>query len=313
MIIDLKTIGIGCVVCVLLYWLLRLAPKNTSPRRYWDEKRCKAREDELERRAKKMKTGDSYCVIGVGQVGRRILETLCSRGEKDVIAFDMMEPEFIEKSNLDCTFIKGDMRDLDALKRALRDVDVVYCTASVIRYYERMNFQAAFSESINVNGIKNVCEACVFNGVKILIQTSSSNVCVPDGSQNLVLSENSPYVTRKTSPNHYGWTKAEQEKIVLQYNGTKHDQGVLRTGSVRPCSGIFGPRDGFILQKCMNDSKIDLFFPEPIIDWIYVDNVVWCHLLLENRLSTEKDKDVCSGQVFGASYVYLSINLSVSI
>ena len=197
----------------------------------------------------------------------------------------------------------GDIRDLEALKAALQDVDVVYCTASVIRYYERMDFQASFSESINVQGMKNVVEACVFNGVRILIQTSSSNVNVYDGAKNLVISEDSPYVTRKTSPNHYGWSKAEQEQIVLKSNGRKSKNGVLRTGSVRPCSGIFGPRDGFILQKYMNDSKIDFFFPEPVIDWIYVDNVVWCHLLLEKQLleETRSGKDVWSGHVFCAS------------
>ena len=166
-----------------------------------------------------------------------------------------------------------------------------------------MDFQASFSESINVQGMKNVVEACVFNGVQILIQTSSSNVNVYDGAKNLIISEDSPYVTRKTSPNHYGWSKAEQEHIVLKSNGRKSKNGVLRTGSVRPCSGIFGPRDGFILQKYMNDSKIDFFFPEPVIDWIYVDNVVWCHLLLEKQLleETRSGKDLWSGHVFCAS------------
>mgnify|MGYP002013064335 CR=1 FL=1 len=295
-------IGVVVVVIGFMSWVFKTAPRNPSPRR-WNEKKCSARENELELKSKPLKTGLKYAVVGVGQVGRRILEALCFRGERDTIAFDAFDNDWLRSSGLDFTFVKGDIRDLEALKAALQDVDVVYCTASVIRYYERMDFQASFSESINVQGMKNVVEACVFNGVKILIQTSSSNVNVYDGAKNLIISEDSPYVTRKTSPNHYGWSKAEQEQIVLKSNGRKSKNGVLRTGSVRPCSGIFGPRDGFILQKYMNDSKIDFFFPEPVIDWIYVDNVVWCHLLLEKQLleETRSGKDVWSGHVFCAS------------
>ena len=227
------------------------------------------------------------------------MECLVARGENHVSAFDIVRPK--RDLGKHVNFILGNVCDPDAVKAACRNIDVVYLTAALIRYYERLEFQARPSHEVNVRGTQNVVDACIHCGVKVLIQTSSSNVVVPKGTTSITVSEESPYVTRTTSPNHYGWTKAAAEKIVLESSGKRVANGShnLRSASCRPCSGIFGPRDGFILQKFLDDGKIDFIFPDPVIDWVFVDNVVWCHFLIEHELQLDMDSKssvVVSGQ-----------------
>ena len=101
-------IGVVVVVVGFMRWLLKTAPRNPSPRR-WNEKKCSARENELELKSKPLKTGLKYAVVGVGQVGRRILEALCFRGERDTIAFDAFDNDWLRSSDLDFTFVKGEL------------------------------------------------------------------------------------------------------------------------------------------------------------------------------------------------------------
>ena len=71
-------IGVVVVVIGFMSWVFKTAPRNPSPRR-WNEKKCSARESELELKSKPFEDGLKYAVVGVGQVGRRILEALCFR------------------------------------------------------------------------------------------------------------------------------------------------------------------------------------------------------------------------------------------
>ena len=239
-------------------------------------------------------TSDQYLVVGAGFLGSKLIHALLLRGEKRVRAFDIdpnaLAPELRDHPHLE--FIQGDVTKLADIQAACQDVDTVYCTFAIIRYFERLPAYAELSERINVGGTDRVLEACVAQGVKRLVHTSTSNVCAAPTLVNMAMSEESPYVTRDTSPNHYGWTKALAEQRVLEANGK---DGMV-TGSIRPCSGIFGRRDKMNLERLFKDRQAMMVKPRAYMDYVFVDNVAWGHLLLERAM--QDGNQSVAGQAF---------------
>ena len=106
---------------------------------------------------------------------------------------------------------------------------------------------------MNVLGIQNVIEASKEAKVKALIYTSTSNVVI---SKEMVgkwieLDENLPYARHPI--NAYIKTKIQGEKLVLKAHSEE-----FKTISIRPCSGVFGPRDNLFLEKILRTEKIDV-------------------------------------------------------
>ena len=182
-------------------------------------------------------TGKSYLVIGTGSVGLIIMEALVERGEKKVKGLDVVAPR---RGVEGATFAVGNVTDYSSIKAACEGVDVVYLTVALIRYYERLQYQYAASHAVNVTGTGNVLRACAECGVQVLVQTSTSNVCVAPALVSTSMDESSELVGPQNSPNHYGWTKAQAETMVLAANGAPLEpaaRGALQTVAVRPCRG----------------------------------------------------------------------------
>lgn len=227
-------------------------------------------------------TGDQYLVVGTGFLGSKLIHALLLRGEKKVRAFDIdpeaLAPELKDHPCLE--YIQGDVTHEKDIQAACDGVDTVYCTFAIIRYYERLPVYAELSERINVGGTDRVLEACIEQGVKRLVHTSTSNVCVSPDLAAMDMSEKSPYVTRRNSPNHYGWTKALAEQRVLETSG----KNGLIAASIRPCSGIFGRRDKMNLERLLKNRQAVMVKPRAYMDYVFVDNVAWGHLLLERAM-----------------------------
>ena len=243
-----------------------------------------------------MKTGKNYTVIGAGFLGKKLIHSLLLRGETKIKAFDM-DPTACDvfKNDPRVEFILGDVTNYEQVLNAIRGADVVYSTFAIIRFMDRLDKEIPLSYKVNVSGTENVVRACQEAAVTMLVQTSSSNVSVGTGQCTLDMDEKVPYVTRENCPNHYGWTKAIAEQIVLNANGVN---GVL-TAAIRPCSGIFGAEDRHMLEPMLKLGRA-LLTPNGgsnVIDFIYVTNVVWGHFLLEKAL-WDKPNEGIAGETF---------------
>jgi len=141
--------------------------------------------------------------------------------------------------------------------------------------------------------------------VAALVQTSTSNVCVSAGLVHAAMDETSPLVGPHDSPNHYGWTKVQAEAAVLGAHGTELSpagRGKLQTVAVRPCSAIFGLQDNFMTEKWLEAGKVQLMLPEPKIDYVYNENVVYAHLLAEKGLLAERGAPAAKQRVGGRAF-----------
>eukprot|EP01059_Diplonema_ambulator_P021948 TRINITY_DN364_c0_g1_i2.p1 TRINITY_DN364_c0_g1~~TRINITY_DN364_c0_g1_i2.p1 ORF type:complete len:833 (+),score=313.97 TRINITY_DN364_c0_g1_i2:50-2500(+) len=243
------------------------------------------------------RTGNTYLIVGVGFVGQRLVARLLERGETKIRAFDI-SPHNPWEGNPHVTYIRGNVCKSEDVAKAMKGVDTVITTFAMIRFWERLEMQVERTRKVNVDGTKVVLEEAKKAGVKTFVQTSTSNVMATpklidahDAKKGGPMDETCPYATRSTSHNHYSWTKAVAEKMVLDANDNKG----MMTVACRPCSGVYGSKDKQIAERVFTSPILPVPY-DVKIDWIYVDDVVLGLLKAEARLN-ERDVKV-AGEAF---------------
>ncbi|KAJ3217749.1 hypothetical protein HDU67_007304 [Dinochytrium kinnereticum] len=236
---------------------------------------------------------------GAGFLGGYIVESLLQRGDRSVVILDMMAPK--QASLKDVAFVKVDITDVASVKRALEEhsIKIVYLVAALLSYNHHLDFQLPKSIAVNVNGTKNVIQACVDAGVTTLVQTSTSNVSLGFDIWHVANGdEDSPGYTEMPF-NHYSRTKVLAEKAMLNADKMVGSAGtVLRTASVRPCSIIWGDGDKATIDRILSDNDI-VFFGNLQADYVYVENVAHAHLVVECAL--RESPEAVGGQAFCVS------------
>jgi nucleoside-diphosphate-sugar epimerase len=210
-----------------------------------------------------------------GFLGQYIVEHLVARGER-VRALLRRKVPALEALGVEC--VHGDIRELADVKRACREVDVVYHVAAAAGIWGPWHH---FYDT-NVLGTKNVISGCCHAGVTKLVFTSSPSVTFA-GHDQCNVNESAPYPQRWLA--HYPHTKAIAEKMVLEANG-QHD---LVTCALRPHL-IWGPRDQHLIPRLLDRARKGQLrrvgAGENRIDAVYVENAAAAHLLAAERLQS---------------------------
>ncbi|AQL06028.1 3beta-hydroxysteroid-dehydrogenase/decarboxylase isoform 2 [Zea mays] len=194
-------------------------------------------------------SGRRWCAVtgGRGFMARHLVAALLRSGEWLVRVTDLAPDVVLGLGDTEdvlddalrdgrAVYASADVCNLDQLIQAFEGVEVVFHTAAA----DPSKNDQQLHYKVNVEGTKNVVDACMICKVKRLIHTSSIAV-VFDGVNGLLdANESLPYPDK--FPDAYGQTKAEAEKIVMKANGIS---GLL-TCCIRPGS-IFGPGDIVIL------------------------------------------------------------------
>ena len=167
-----------------------------------------------------------------GFLGSWLCRKLIAQG-LDVHILVRKNSDLSEISDLNLTKHYGDVCDLESLKQATQNCQGVFHLAGLIAYkkseYERM-FQ------VNVEGTKNVIEACLHNQVPKLLHLSSV-VAIGASHEAKVLNENSPYQIADLKLGYFDSKHQAQILVQQAYHEKK-----LYTVIVNP-STIYGPGD----------------------------------------------------------------------
>lgn len=179
-------------------------------------------------------------------------------------------------------YVSADLRDKSQVLRACDGAEVVFHMAAPDSSINNHQLQY----SVNVQGTKNVIDACVELKVKRLIYTSSPSV-VFDGVHEILNGDESlPYPSKHNDS--YSATKAEGEALVIKSNGLN---GLL-TCCIRP-SSIFGPGDKLLVPSLVaaaraGKSKFIIGDGNNVYDFTYVENVAHAHICADRALASEK-------------------------
>jgi dihydroflavonol-4-reductase len=133
---------------------------------------------------------------------------------------------------LDIELLNGDVGDVNSLHRAFAGVEVVYHLAAFISL--SMN-DWPIVEAVNVNGTRNVVEACLKNGVRRLVHFSSIDAMIQE-PLNKPVDEQRPLVDSQHYP-PYDRSKAASEREVRQGIEQGLDAVILNP------TAVIGPHD----------------------------------------------------------------------
>lgn len=165
---------------------------------------------------------------GAGFVGSHLAEALVRKGE--VVVFDNFSSgrrEFLEE--VDVKIVRGDIRNLEEIKKACKEVDVVYHFAADPDVRKSLE-EPLENFEIDVLGTLNVLESSRLNDAKQVIFASSS-----------VVYGNAEIPTPETAPiapiSNYGAAKAASEHYVSTYSQLYGIRGI-----VLRYANIIGPR-----------------------------------------------------------------------
>lgn len=210
---------------------------------------------------------------GGGFVGGAVCARLAERGDS-VRSFQRSPRRALERLGVEQHL--GDVRDADAVARAVADRDaVIHCAALAGVWGPARDYLA-----VNVTGTANVLAACRARGVGRLVHCSSPAV-VHTGGDLEGADESLPYATRFLAP--YPRSKALAERLVLGANGAR-----LATVALRPHI-VWGPGDPHFVPRLAEQARRGrlrrIGGATKLIDTVYVDNAAEAHLLALDRLA----------------------------
>jgi nucleoside-diphosphate-sugar epimerase len=208
-----------------------------------------------------------------GFLGRYIAEMLVARGDW-VRSLARRSYPFL--SELGVEQVQGDLRDEQAVDRAVEGVDVVFHTAAIAGIGGRWSD----FYGINTLGTQHIVQSCQRHAVPKLIYSSSPSVTF-DGRDQCGVNESAPYP--KTFLAHYPHSKALAEQQVLAANDSEN----LLTCALRPHL-IWGPRDQHLIPRLLDrarQGKLRIVGNgQNLIDMIYVENAALAHLQAADAL-----------------------------
>jgi dihydroflavonol-4-reductase len=168
-----------------------------------------------------------------GFVGRRLIERLLETKPRDsVAAFLLPTEEAPEAFAGSVEILRGDLRDAQSVRAAVRGKDIVFHVAGFISYWV---LDAGIMEAVNVGGVAAIVDACLEFGVKRLVHVSSVGAIGfrEDGSPS---EEDTPF----NWPESFGYmtTKRDGQRIVEEAVASRGLDAVI----VNPAS-VMGPGD----------------------------------------------------------------------
>ncbi|MFM1773146.1 MAG: hypothetical protein RLZZ71_2288 [Bacteroidota bacterium] len=111
--------------------------------------------------------------------------------------------QFYGKENLfsQVEWVKGDVEDADDMYELTEGIDIVFHCAAIVSYHKK---EASRMLEVNINGTKNVVNACIENDVKQLIHISS--ISALGDSKGEIIDEETP---RNFNDYHSNYSKSK--------------------------------------------------------------------------------------------------------
>lgn len=244
---------------------------------------------------------------GAGFIGSHIVDALLETGA-DVTVFDNLSTGRMSnlgncRRNKNFHFIKGDIRNVEQVRAAVKNVDAVFNDAAVVSVRLSIDNPMLVND-VNVNGALNLLEASVDSGVKRFIQASSASVY--GDTERLPIVEDSPF--KPISP------YAVSELAAESYARAFHKAYGLEAVCLRYFN-VYGPRQSYspytgaitiFMNQLLNSEPITIFGDgEQTRDFVYVEDVASANMLALAR------KDAV-GEVFNiATGAATSVNVLV--
>lgn len=138
----------------------------------------------------------------------------------------------VDLDKLGVEFIPSDHTDKESLKKVLKGIEYVFNPASVFDFLAPWDVH----ERVNIQGMRNICEAALEEGVKSFVHWSTAGVYGQPEPEYIPTSEDAP----KNPSNIYEKAKCAQEEIGMEFFEKEKMPIII----IRPAP-IYGPRNKY--------------------------------------------------------------------
>ena len=223
--------------------------------------------------SKAIPLGNCLVIGGAGMLGFSIVEQLLQEGHfVRVLDLEPVNINGVES-------IVGDIRNLETVEKACKDMETVFQTAATIWNPET---PSQLYDEVNITGNQNVIDTCIKFGIPRFVYTSTLDVVV-DGKKPITYGDESLPYPKKMPKDHYSRTKIIAEKASIEAN---EEEGLL-TCSLRPV-GMYGPRDKYhianIVKVSQSKNNIKLGDGSASFSHVYSENAAYAHIMAAKHL-----------------------------
>jgi len=239
-----------------------------------------------------MKKHQIFVTGGAGYVGAVLVPQLLDAGHMVTVLDLLIYGEDVLEAHPNLRVLKGDIRDVDLLKRELNGHDTVIHLACISND-PSFEMNPLLGKSINLDAFRPLVEASKIGGVGRFIYASSSSVYG-------VKEEPNVHENMSLEPlTDYSKFKADCEKILSEYQDDDFTTVTIRPATV--CG--YSPRQrldvvvNILTNLAFHNRKITVFGGSQLRPNIHIQDMVDVYLMLLDA-PTEK----IAGQIFNAGY-----------
>ena len=120
------------------------------------------------------------CVFGAtGTIGTLIVNHLLTQNPEVIRVFANSENSLWlsrqQWKEINIRYLLGDIRSLERVRSALKDIDYVF-NAAAVKHVDFAEYNPMEAVSVNINGLNNIIQACIERKVKKLLHISTDKV-----------------------------------------------------------------------------------------------------------------------------------------
>ena len=202
------------------------------------------------------------------------------------------------------SYYPGDLLKSDDLLTAFVKVDVVIHCAAAVENGSVLTRREM--KKVNVDGTRNVIQACLDCGVTALVFAGSLTQVFRTNIKLMSINESTelPKGSGDLLFPYYGGTKGAAEKLALEANGRCGKDGVqLHTCSLR-LPVMFGENDKVFITTPLKAAKTCFGFLVPVgytratMQSLYFGNAAWAHVVAAQRLLDRDTQPVVGGKFY---------------
>lgn len=209
-----------------------------------------------------------------GFIGSHLVESLVKE-KKEVRCFIRPCSDVSFLKNFNVKLVHGDLKDLNSLKKATKDVELIYHLAAVAKTYQGLPVDEY--KKVNVMGTRNLMEAARLNDVKEIVYCSSIDAVGPSLDGKPLTEETPPHPI-----NIYGKSKLGGELVIKEYF---KEYGM--DGRIVRAPTVYGPRNLLYTERLFKAVKMG-WYPivgngKTLMEFCFVGNLVHGMKLVAER------------------------------
>jgi nucleoside-diphosphate-sugar epimerase len=239
-----------------------------------------------------------YITGGAGYVGAMLVPRLLKDGYRVTVLDLMLYGEDVISDHPNLKKIKGDIRDVEMLKKSIPGHDSVIHLACISND-PSFELNPNLGKSINLDAFRPLVEISKENKVKRFIYASSSSVYGVKEEPNVTEDFSLEPLT------DYSKFKADCEKILAEYESPEFTTVTIRPATV--CG--YSPRQrldvvvNILTNLAYHKREISVFGGAQLRPNIHIDDMVDAYLVL---LTAPKEK--IAGEIFNAGYLNFTVS-----